>query len=244
MHGCWLFGHMAGVYVAVAAFYGHRPYLLFFLRVFSRWHALIPSILSAVLAASSCIVSSSQPWSPCCGLVPCRVWAGRGWLFSCVCGRGVGGVSRIPSLPCFIPSALWSPAPFLLVHARAVLSLAAALFLFSILGGVWHPPCFCARAFFCRFFLPSSPFIPFCLFAASLVCMCSVALHTLLCLRRLVCVCMAWAYLSLPMHVGRECSLGYTSLATIHLSAVLAALSGISLTPPWSRRDVLWACVL
>ena len=178
----------------------------------------------------------------CCGILPCRVWQGRGSQFSCVCVRGVGGVSLIPSLPCSIPSHPRLSAPFLLFHTRAVLSLAAALF--SIPRGVWLPPCFCARAFFSRFLLPSSPFIPFCFLTASPVCMYSVALHTLLCLRRLACVCKVWAYLSLPMQVGRACSLGYTSSVTLSVSAVLAASSCVSFTPPRSRCDLLWARAL
>ena len=36
-------------------------------------------------------------------------------------------------------------------------------------GGVFLPPCFCARSFVSHFFLPSSPFIPFCFSAASLI---------------------------------------------------------------------------
>ena len=36
-------------------------------------------------------------------------------------------------------------------------------------GGVYLSPCFCARAFLSRFFLPSSPIIPFCFSAAPLI---------------------------------------------------------------------------
>ena len=48
----------------------------------------------------------------------------------------------------------------------------------------------------------------------------------------------------LPMHVGWACSLGYTSSVTILLSAVLAASSCVSFTPPQSWRDLLLACAL
>ena len=127
----------------------------------------------------------------CCGLLLCRmrpvggetVCVGRGWWFLCVFARGLGGVSCIPSLPCSIPSPSWLPAPYLLVHALVVLPLAAAFGvcvfhnwscclcwrLGALGGGACLPSCFCARALFSRFFLPSSPFIPFCLPAASLI---------------------------------------------------------------------------
>ena len=243
MRGGWLFGRMASVYRAVAIACGHRAYLLLFLyaRVVSRWHALIPSILF-------CCWRRLRASSPSSRLGPfvvdlCPVGCGGRVVggFLCVCGRGLGGVSRIPSLPCSFHPLLGFR---LLVNARAVLSLVAALFLFSIPGGVRPPPCFCARAFFSRFFLPSSPFKTFCPFAASLMCMCSVALHTLLCLRQLVCVCIVWAYLWIPVHVGCPCSPGYTSSVTMLLSVVLAASSCVSFTPPRSRCDLLWTCAL
>ena len=224
----WLFGPNA-----IAC--GHRGYLLLFLyvHVSSRWNVLIPSILlSAVLAASSCVVSFFPPRSPCLDLCPLG------------CGGRVGGgsflftgarwaVCRVflpfPALFCPLLS-FWRPSCFFKLVQFFRWRRPQAV-LFSIPGGVCRPPCFCARASFSRIFLLSSPFIPFCFFAASLPCMYSVALHTSLCLRRLVCVCIVWAYLSLPMHVGWACSLGYTSSLTILLSAVLAP----RLPPPSPR---------
>ena len=155
----------------------------------------------------------------------------------CLCAQS-GGLSCIPLLPPSIPSPPWLLAPFLLVHALAVLPLAAALgcLVFhtswcclcwrsgALGGGVWLPPCFCAHALFSNFFLPSSPFIPFCFSAASLIaCMYSVALHTLLCLRRLVCVSMVIAFAPYAGVRGWACSLGYTSLVTF-VGAVIVVL--------------------
>ena len=98
------------------------------------------------------------------------------------------------------------------------------------LGGNSSPamtyiPTFCAGALSSRFFLPSSPFIPFCFSAACLIaCMYSVALHTLLCLQRLVCVSMAMPFG--PYAGVREwaCSLGYTSLVTFVGVVILVLL--------------------
>ena len=163
-----------------------------------------------------------------------QCWGGRGWLFLCVCVRGVGGVSCFPPLPCSIPPPPWLLAPFLLVHALAVLPLAAALgglvfhtwwccfcWRWGALGaGVWLSLCSCPRAFFSRFFFPSSPFIPFCFSAASLIaCMYSVALHTLLRLRRLACVSMGITFCSLWGHAG------YTFLVTFVGAVIVVPFS-------------------
>ena len=52
-------------------------------------------------------------------------------------------------------------------------------------------------------------------------CMYSVALHTLLCLRRVVCVSMVWAYLLLPM---RACGGGHVLSATLFRLPLVARL--------------------
>ena len=194
MCGDGLFGHMASVYVAVAVACGHRAYLLLFLhlRVFLFWggmhsyHQFFSPRCWRPLRASS---PSSRPGPPVVDLCPVGcvggvsggsiVFAGAGWV-----------VGRV-----FLSHALFRP----LINLRRPSCLFTLVrffrwrrpwaVLFSIPGGVWPPLCFCAPAFSYRFFLPSSPFIPFCFFAASHVCMYSVALHTLLCLRRPVCGC-------------------------------------------------------
>ena len=139
--GDWLFGHKASVYVAVASLAlaccfrhllvgtGHTSCsscMCVFLRggMHSYHPFFFPRCWRPLCASSS---PSLGPGVICCGLVPCRVWEGRGWRFLCVCVRAVGGVLRIPLLPCSIPSPPWLPVPFLLVHALAVLPLAAAL---------------------------------------------------------------------------------------------------------------------
>ena len=163
------------------------------------------------------------------------MWGERGWSF-----LFVGGVSCIPLFSCSIPSPPWLPAAFLLFHALAVLLLAAALGGLvlhtwwcclcwrsgALCRGVWLPPCLCARAFSPCFRLPSSSVTLFCFFAGSLIaCMYLVALHTLLCLWRLVCVSMGIPFAPYADVRGWACSLGYTFLFTCVGAVIVVLLS-------------------
>ena len=158
-----------------------------------------------------------------CRLVPCRTRpVGRRQ-----CGGGVGGGSFVFVCAEWVVAGVSHPFPalsLLLLAFRRPSCLFMLLRFFrwrrswavlfsrpgALCGGVWLPPCF-----FSRYLLPSSPFIPFCFSAASLVaCMFSVALHTLLCLRRLVCVSMGIPFAPYAGVRGWACSLGYTSLVT------------------------------
>ena len=150
---------------------------------------------------------------------------GRGCCFPCVCVREPGGVLRIPPHPCPIPYPPWLPAPFLLAHALAVLRLAA------VLGGLVFHTWLVVACGSLRAFVPSYLHI-FLLLRGISYCMYSVALHTLLCLLRPLCVSIVWAYLSLP---GRACGGGHVLSATplqlpsvARLSLCFSLLSGVA----------------
>ena len=154
------------------------------------------------------------PGVTCCGPVPCRMrpvgrrQCGGAWLcwFLCVCVHGLSGVSRIPPLPCPIPSAHWHPAPFLLAHALAVLPLAAAL------GGLvfhtWLVVVCGSLSAFVPSFLLAAPWRPL--------------LHVFGCiayLALLAAACMCEYSMGIPFapHMcvrGWACSLGYSSSVT------------------------------
>ena len=107
------------------------PLALLVCACFLRWHALIPSIhLSAVLVASSCVVSLFPPRSRCYGLVPCRVWGGVGCGSFVFVGAG-WGVCCV-----FLPS----PALFRLLLGFRRPSCLLTLVRFS----PWWRPCSCS----------------------------------------------------------------------------------------------------
>ena len=140
---------------------------------------------------------------------------GGAWVVVPLCLSARGGwcvAYSSPSLPYPVQS-LASGA--LLACSRSCGSsvgggLGRSCFPYLVGGGVWLPPCFC-------------PFIPLCFSAAPLIaCMYSVALHTLLCVRRFVCVSIVWAYLSPAM---RACGAGHVLSTTPLWLPSLARLS-------------------
>ena len=102
----------------------HSYHPLFFPRCWRPLRGSSPSSRLGPLVVDLCPVGCGRGvgGGPFFALCLRAVWVGapEGWRFLCVCGCGCGGVSRIPSLPCSVPSPPWFPAPFLLVHAREV----------------------------------------------------------------------------------------------------------------------------